>query len=496
MSRRPRLAWFSPMRPVETGVARMSEELLPLLAAAWEVDVYPAGAQSSALRPAGELRLLPEARFAREDRRCRYDAVVYHLSNNPVHASIYRQALRRPGIVVLHDTSLHHLVLDMYLRRDRFRDYRDLLRARYGPLGEAIADLVRFDQLPAHLVSLPLTEEVIDAAQLIVVHNEVSRQAVLARRPEGPVARIPLGVRLPPGLERGEARRRLGLRDDVFVLGSVGPLTHQSRCQVGLRALQALRQGRSAMMILAGRVAEHLALDHLADLYGVGEAVERRGFIDDRQARLLNAAADVCLHLRFPTTGDSSASLLRAMGAGRATLVSDSDAAAELPGGVAAKVPVDGLEDETVLALLEAMADNRELKDALGRNARAYVAREHSLSRMVAGYHGLLERALGWPVPPPRLDDHEEEIDLGPEQPGRVDPVYATLGAAIAELGLGGHDRTVRRVVGAAIELGVGDEPGAGRSESLRAHRNGLGGQTDPAGARTVRRLHGRTGRG
>ena len=43
------------------------------------------------------------------------DLHVHHLGNSPAHAFVYRAALAHPGVVVLHDWNLHHLVLRVSL---------------------------------------------------------------------------------------------------------------------------------------------------------------------------------------------------------------------------------------------------------------------------------------------------------------------------------------------------------------------------------------------
>ena len=52
------------------------------------------------------------------------------------------------------------------------------------------------------------------------------------------------------------------------------------------------------------------------------------------------AACDIVLNLRYPTVGESSGSLLRALGLGKAVLVSEVGSFAEFSGDVCLKVPV------------------------------------------------------------------------------------------------------------------------------------------------------------
>src|SRR6185503_4202238 len=83
-----RIAVWSPRPPSPSGIADYVAESLPQLARGAEVALL------------SEDRAVSGA-----------DLDVYHIGNSAAHAFAYRAALRRPGVVFLHDWSLHHLVL-------------------------------------------------------------------------------------------------------------------------------------------------------------------------------------------------------------------------------------------------------------------------------------------------------------------------------------------------------------------------------------------------
>jgi hypothetical protein len=67
----------------------------------------------------------------------RFDIALYHLGNNPHHGFVYEAALRHPGVVVMHESNLHHLIADLTIRRD---DWDAYLRAcEYEGGAEALA---------------------------------------------------------------------------------------------------------------------------------------------------------------------------------------------------------------------------------------------------------------------------------------------------------------------------------------------------------------------
>jgi glycosyltransferase involved in cell wall biosynthesis len=100
----------------------------------------------------------------------------------------------------------------------------------------------------------------------------------------------------------------------------------------------------------------------------------------------------VLVNLRYPTMGETSGSVIRALALGKALLVSDVGWFAELPGDAVLRVPVDDYEVATIAAAIGVAADHNA---ALGAAARAYVAREHDLGRVADAYVAALETAAG-----------------------------------------------------------------------------------------------------
>src|ERR1035438_10001227 len=77
------VGYCAPLPPAQTGIADYAEALL------------------HALRKHGEVRI--------GDGNA--DVALYHIGNNQLHGAIYDRALAHPGIVVLHDSVLHHFFL-------------------------------------------------------------------------------------------------------------------------------------------------------------------------------------------------------------------------------------------------------------------------------------------------------------------------------------------------------------------------------------------------
>jgi glycosyltransferase involved in cell wall biosynthesis len=106
-------------------------------------------------------------------------------------------------------------------------------------------------------------------------------------------------------------------------------------------------------------------------------------------------AADVVLALRFPSHGEMSGALVRALGVGRPALVTAGTAAAdEFPEGVVVPVDPGPREEAELLAALEALLDSRALREGVSRAARDYVQTRHDLAMTVDRLMDFLDTVL------------------------------------------------------------------------------------------------------
>ena len=106
-----RLAMFSPLPPIVSGIGDYVVDLLPLLPEKWTVDGFVADAASletaaSLVGPGnrlGSVEVFMDVEFARRHDREPYDLVVYQVGNSTHHAYMLQYVLEYPGLLVLHD---------------------------------------------------------------------------------------------------------------------------------------------------------------------------------------------------------------------------------------------------------------------------------------------------------------------------------------------------------------------------------------------------------
>ncbi len=363
-----RVAYYSPLPPERSGIADYSALLLPALSRLVDVEVVRRG------------RTRPVAA----------DAAVYHVGNDPeAHGWIVDALRRRPGVVVLHDFVLHHLVAGLTLgRKDGRRTSRRWNEMRVSPAAcsrtacSTAAFRRRGRRSPTRFRSSGRCSQT----------RRVDRSFAL-RGGAGASGRLPRTAVAHPAPGLADSCRRAGRERRPAPLRCFGHLNASKRIPQLVEAFDAVRARHPrARLLLVGPASPGFDADRFA-----AEGVDRIDYVGEERLWSLMAACDACISLRAPTMGETSGSAIRALSLGRPLVVSDLGWFAELPDDVALKVPVDDDEVPALTTALELLAASEVMQRAMGDAAREYVAREHDLHRVAEGYASALEESAAAP---------------------------------------------------------------------------------------------------
>jgi glycosyltransferase involved in cell wall biosynthesis len=463
---RLRVAYYSPLPPARSGIADYSAELLQHLAEHLDLELivddgFHPDPSLAALWPVHGSRALA-ALLAQG----RFDVVLYHVGNNAdYHAEIVRTLRAHPGVVVLHECMLHHLVRGMTIARggaEGAAGYIEAMRYSYGPTGESLARRSVGSGIPLDGWSFPLFEPIVDASLGLIVHNATTRDRVLASRPDLAIALVPhhlsLGRLAEPGSaapssgsDPSELRRTLGIPPEAIVFASFGFITPAKRLEVSLRAFARLRREvPEALYLLVGEVSPHYDFAaHLpAELAQGVIPVERT---DLERFLLYMSACDVAINLRYPTAGETSGTLIRLLGMGKPVVVSRLGAFAEIPDDCCAKIDLDETEEDLLFTVLHRLATDRHFRERMGENARRHLAAHHTLAGSARGYAEFLRerveaKARPSPSVPPLAPYPSHDL---------VAELSRIVGAEAFDLGVGeGDDEVLGALAGAMAELG------------------------------------------
>jgi len=201
----------APLAPARTGVADY------------------AAALACELKARADVRLNPS-------RPC--DVELYHLGNNQPHQEIYRRALERPGVAVIHDAVLQHFFLGALDEEDYVEEFVYNYGEWYRGLARELwRNRSRSAQDPRYF-RYPMLRRIAERSLGVVVHNPAAARMAAAHAPEAPIVEIPhLHLPLPPPdpVKVTRLRLRLGVAPHAVLFPFL--LQRYKPCKMLLRSL-------------------------------------------------------------------------------------------------------------------------------------------------------------------------------------------------------------------------------------------------------------------
>ncbi len=402
------------MPPSKSGIADYSEALVGELSKRADVEIFASGDKK--FDPA------------------RFDAILYQIGNNPHHDFVYETAIRNPGFVVMHEANLHHLMAHLTIGRKDWDAYMQEVALNGGPEAIEFSQRVRRLEVGPDYEGVPMTRRLLEASRGVIVHSDYVARLSREQGFTGPIATIPHGAWLPDmepagiaapgaaptGMAKGSrmaARHELGLDETTPLIGAFGHIKPYKRIAESLRAFRRLVNVEPrARMILVGEPHPEFPVEQLIRTLNLREQVRVIGFADITKFVAYMGACDIVLNLRFPTVGETSGSLQRALGLGKAVIVSDIGSFAELPDEICMKVPPGRGEEDLTFEYLNVLVSRPDLAKAMGTRARDWVARECDWGAVAERYLTFLQdpegeasrQAAAEPAPTP---------DTAPEPP-------------------------------------------------------------------------------
>jgi glycosyltransferase involved in cell wall biosynthesis len=350
-----KVGFHSPLPPAHTGVADYSAALLRALQGLGDVEM---GAD-------------------------RADVQLYHVANNMMHWEIYRRALERPGVVVLHDALLQHLFMGALDEAA----YVEEFTFNYGAWSRDLAtDLWRSrasSGLRPAYYRYPMLKRLAERSLAVIVHNPAAARIVRDHAPGTPVFEIPHLYEAFPLPDPAEALR---LRPAPFVFAIFGYLRESKRVLPALRAFRRVRAVRpgSALLLAGEFVSTDLA--RAVDPFLRAPGVYRMGHMTDAEFWRAAAAADVCINLRYPTAGETSGITIRLMGVAKPVIVSNGEETSRYPAAACLRVDAGPAEEEMLAAYMLSLRHQPGLGMEIGRRGAEHIRRWHSVERVAGLY--------------------------------------------------------------------------------------------------------------
>ncbi|CDE30891.1 glycosyl transferase group 1 [Ruminococcus sp. CAG:403] len=398
-----RIACFTPLPPLESGISDYSVDIIRALSAYCSIDVYVDTTYTPQVSLPETVQILPHTAYP--ERRTQYQATLYQMGNSSFHFYMYPYLQKYRGIVVLHDYNLHGSIYDYAMRQHKqdlslyrsclLEDYRE---EQLAPYLEALAN----GTANPNIYEMEANGLVTNYADTIIVHSQESKYKLLQADIARSVTVIPSYTILEPLPDARAAKEALGIAPDTILLAAFGGIHATKRAIPILRAFGKLRQEvPNVHLLFAGKLAENIQteFEQVVQDFQMQNAVTVTGYITLEQFQKSIDATDICLNLRYPSNGETSGSLMRILGKGKCVLVNDIGSFSELPDAACVKLPSvrqmgERREPDVIYDALKRLIQHPEERVQLEQAARAYAEQNLDIRLVAEQYWKALTQSV------------------------------------------------------------------------------------------------------
>jgi glycosyltransferase involved in cell wall biosynthesis len=396
---RPPLVYLSPLPEMRNGIADYAAAILRRLTEHYECLCVVEDVNSINPDLAQIVTLLSYDDYAQIADRLSDVRHLAHIGNNQDHAQILDVLSHTPGLVVLHDLTMLYL-LECWAQQTH-GDARILIGLTRLLQGGTASRLTAFKfsgsgPLVSMYTEVNCLELMRDIATGVITHSHYGEVLLRTAGYERDILVLPHFAEIPDPAQKTSLRAlwrgRFDIPDTAVVFASLGFVTPNKIVNVALEALAQLPKGAGDWRyIIAGENRDANVLATCKRL-GLEDRVVFLDYLEADDFNALLAASDVLINLRFPTSGETSGTVCRALANGLPSILSDHGWYSELPDAVSWKVTPDrNILEELRATLLMALMD-KETRQTKGRNAIAYAQKELDLDRIADGYRGMIEK--------------------------------------------------------------------------------------------------------
>jgi len=229
----------------------------------------------------------------------------------------------------------------------------------------------------------PMFKEISDKSKGIIVHNKYMQSKISEKFPNKKIAIVPTGIKTKQiHTSKEKARMELGLNKFSFMLVSYGFVEKHKRITQTLKAFKEfLKYNNNSIYIICGGLSKYYNVQEIVASLGIEKNVLITGFVEEDVVEKIICASDICINLRFPTTGASSSSLLKLFSLGKPCIITDANEYKELPNNATWKIKPDENEIKNIASTLIHATKNHKTISEKSENALNY-AKDNTWEKM------------------------------------------------------------------------------------------------------------------
>lgn len=394
-----KMACFTPLPPLMSGISDYSMDILEQLSKSFLIDVFVDDGYEVNELQLENIKVFNHKKF--ESKRFDYDEILYQVGNSEFHAYMIPYIQKHSGTVVLHDYNLHGLIVYMQGLKKDTSLYKMYLLEDYS---EDIVD--RYLEEFTTGKTLPKTYDyvsngfVTNYAKKIIVHSNYAKKKLLEKSIGANVVYIPIYAKIEEEriTESKLIKEQLNLSEDTIIVSTFGHIHETKRIMPILKAFKKIAEINSKVILfLVGEPAAviNVEIESFIAENNLKDKVVITGYIEIESFESYIAATDICLNLRYPYNGESSATLTRSLAKGNCIVVNDLGSFSEVPDDCCVKLPSPGIlsnekEVELIIDTINRLINNKECIKVIGENARNFALNHLDINFLIKQYTDFL----------------------------------------------------------------------------------------------------------
>ncbi|MEA5627348.1 glycosyltransferase [Nostoc sp. UHCC 0251] len=407
VNQKPQIAFFSPFPPAKSGIADYTQDLLPYLGQHINLELYHDDSYLPDIKINNNL--FSHSKFEERLKSQAHECIIYQIGNSSYHSYMYSQLMRYSGISVLHDYYLGGLINYLEARCPELgvKFYHELEHNYGKDRTLEILQLLKTGELNVHeklsQAAIYVNRRVFTRSLGVILHSKWAYNCATKdfTNDNACIVHIPQLVPKFTFSKKSirDERQELGIPNNKFIISTFGFISSTKRPVQILQAFKKyLVEQPSAYLIFVGGT-DYLGTINIEDeiiKLSLQGQVKITGYTSMLEFYRYIEVSDICLNLRFPFNGESSASLLRILSVGKPTIVTDIGSFSDFSNDVVLKIPQPGQSDEVeeILKALILLTQNSDYRNSLSQNAYKYIAEEHSPERCANLYSEFIQRVL------------------------------------------------------------------------------------------------------
>lgn len=401
---RYKIAFFTPLNPIKSGISDYSEGILKYLHKFVDIDIFiDSGYTPNSDYINNSMNIYQFNSF--EKMWEQYDLCIYQLGNSDYHRYMFDYIKKYPGIVVLHDLILHaFFAYSLCKEEDKFNKekYLEYVFNNHGykKYLNSMRSLEYDLEINPYDISMNFFKEIADSSVLTLVHNNFSKNWIENQISFVDVRKLNMAfpVNDYSSEEKRKLRSDLGFSNDV-IISAFGRITFTKRIEVLLKAFSKLikeRKVSNVKLLLVGEICE--------DVKEVVLKIIKNENLDDRiiitghvPGEIFNnyfQVTDICVNLRYPTSGETSATLIQALSYSIPCITTNYAQYKEYPDNCCWKIDLQDYEIDLLVDYLFELVTNQNLRQKMSQNAHEYVKYDFSIEQTSQKYLEAIDYAV------------------------------------------------------------------------------------------------------